>query len=334
MANLYITEQGAVLRKTGDRLLVEKDDKILLDVQCHKIETVLIFGNVQFTTQAVHELFEHGIELALLTMKGKLIGQLTPVMPKNIKLRMAQYDRYHEPEFLLSTSRAIVTGQLRNCFELIKRFGYYHKNIDLASEMKSLQNKLDSVGDYGDPQALLGLEGSAARIYFAAFSKMIQSASLTFTERKKHPAPDPVNALLSFGYTLLFNEINSLLDAIGFDPYIGFYHKIEYGRPSLACDLIEEFRAPVIDRFTLSLINNKTLGSDDFYHHRASGGMYLKRESLKTYLKKYEHFIQREFSHPELGEKANFRQAIRHQAHKLATAITDWGEYRPLIFNK
>ena len=225
MANLYLTEQGAVLCKTGDRLLVKKDDEIILDVQCHKIETVLIFGNVQFTTQAVHELFEHGIELALLTMRGKLIGQLTPLMPKNINIRMAQYERYHDPEFALSFSKAIVIGKIRNSLEQIKRFGYSHKNVDFAQQIKSLQSKIDSVGECRTPKTLLGLEGTAARVYFGTLSKMIQGDGFLFAERKKHPATDPVNALLSFGYTLLFNEINSILDGIGFDPYIGFYHK-------------------------------------------------------------------------------------------------------------
>ncbi len=334
MANLYLTEQGAVLRKTGDRLLVEKDGQVLLDVQCHKIDTVLIFGNVQFTTQAVHELFEHGIELALLTTTGKLIGQLTPIMPKNIELRMAQYKRYHEPEFVLAVSKAIVSGKLYNALKQIKLFGYYHKNIDLSAEEKSLQDKTDSVGRCASTEKLLGIEGSAAKVYFGALGKMILVDNLTFTSRKKRPATDPINALLSFGYTLLFNEINSLLDGIGFDPYIGFYHKLEYGRPSLACDLIEEFRAPVIDRFTLSLVNNRSIGPHDFYRHTASGGMYLKRDGLKVYFEKYEKFMQQEFIHPEAEEKLTFRKALRHQAHKLARAIKDGATYQPITFGK
>ena len=331
MANLYITEQGAVLRKTGDRLIVEKNSEVLLDVQCHKIETVLIFGNVQFTTQAVRELFEHNIELALLTTTGRLIGQLTPIMSRNIELRLAQYQRLHEPEFTLAFSKAIVTGKLSNSIAMLKNFTYYHKDIDLTVEIKSCQKRLAAVDNCQSAKALLGLEGVAAKAYFQAFARMILNDNLTFTVRKKHPAPDPVNALLSFGYTLLFNEINSLLDGLGFDPYIGFYHKIEYGRPSLACDLQEEFRASLIDRFTLSLLNNRILSKADFYLH-PSGSMYLQRESLKIYLEKYEHFMQAEFTSSQIEGKATFRKAIRQQIQQAARVIKGGGLYRSLIF--
>ncbi len=332
MANLYLTEQGATLRKTGDRLLVEKDNDLILDVQCHKIDTILIFGNVQFTTQAVHELFEHGIELALLTKKGKLVGQLTPVMPKNIELRIKQYQRQQESDFVLSTSKAIISGKFCNSLAHIKLFSYYHKNLDLKAEISNISDRLKSIDDYNTLEMLLGLEGGIARVYFNAFSKMILSDGFCFTARKKHPATDPVNALLSFGYTLLFNEINSLLDGIGFDPYIGIYHQIRYGRPSLACDLIEEFRAPVIDRFTLSLINSKTISSDDFYKSSKTGGMYLRREALKVYLKKYENNMLREFQHPINNSKLNFRKAIRNQVQLMANCIKTGLIYKPLIF--
>jgi CRISPR-associated protein Cas1 len=122
------------------------------------------------------------------------------------------------------------------------------------------------------------------------------------------------------------------LDGIGFDPYIGFYHKLEYGRPSLACDLIEEFRAPVVDRFTLSLVNNRTIGPNGFYTRPASGGMYLTRDALKLYLEKYEGFLQREFPHPKGEGKLSFRMAIREQVHKMAKAVKDGDIYEPMIF--
>jgi len=323
-----------VLCKTGNRILVKKDDETLLDIQCHKIETILIFGNVQFTTQAVHELFKHNIELALLTVKGRLVGQLTPIMPKNIKLRMAQYESYNDSAFRLSSARAIVAGKIHNSLAHVRSFTYYHKDKNLKPEIESLKLKLDSVDNFESVEKLMGLEGSAARVYFKAFGKMIISEGLTFTERKKHPAPDPVNALLSFGYTLLFNEINSFLDGIGFDPYIGIYHEIDYGRPSLACDLIEEFRAPIIDRFTLSLINGNNVSADDFYYHNPSGSMYLKRESLKSYLEKYEHLMMSKFSHHDMGEDITFRQAMRNQVGSIGKTFTEGEKYKPLRFSK
>ncbi|MBW2739371.1 MAG: CRISPR-associated endonuclease Cas1 [Deltaproteobacteria bacterium] len=129
MANLYLTEQNSILRKTGDRLIVQKQDEILLDVQCHKIDAVLIFGNVQFTTQAVHELFEHGIEMAILSRRGRLIGQITSPATKNITLRIQQFEKYTDNEFRLKLSVEIVTGKINNSLKVIRHFSYNHPDI-------------------------------------------------------------------------------------------------------------------------------------------------------------------------------------------------------------
>jgi len=131
MANLYLTEQGSVLRKKGERLIVGKDEQVLLDVECHKIDAVLIFGNVQFTTQAVHELFEQGIELAILTRTGKLIGQITSPTPKNIELRVNQFKKYEDPDFKLSFSKRIVKGKIRNSLQMLSNVQKVrHKGFD------------------------------------------------------------------------------------------------------------------------------------------------------------------------------------------------------------
>lgn len=145
MANLYLTEQGSVLHKTGNRLIVEKDDVILLDVQCNKIDTVLIFGNVQFTTQAVKELFEHGIEMALLTTSGRLIGQITSPFTKNVDLRLAQYERYRDSSYVLKTSKKIVAGKIQNGVELLRRFSYNHPDRSLQEEARQLERLRDEV---------------------------------------------------------------------------------------------------------------------------------------------------------------------------------------------
>jgi len=330
MANLYITEQGSVLCKTGDRLIVRKDKEVLLDVSCHKIETILIFGNVQFTTQAVSELFEHGIEMALLSRTGRLKGQLTPPMPKNIELRMAQYERYKDSDFVLKLSKAIVSGKIKNCLALLERFRHNHPETDLEIEINSLKRSVLEVEHRKTIQELMGVEGSAARIYFNGFARMNLSG-FSFDGRRKRPATDPINGLLSFGYTLLFNELSSLMDGIGFDPYLGFFHQIDYGRPSLAADLIEEFRAPVIDRFTLRLINNRTFSLEDFFLHEGSGSMHLKREGLKRYFEEYEKYMAQEFKHPVV-QRATFRKIFQEQAHRLAKTIRQEEEYIPFSF--
>lgn len=329
MANLYLTEQGSVLRKTGDRLVVQKDDEVLLDVQCSKIDAVLIFGNVQFTTQAVHELFEHGIEMALLTRTGRLIGQLTSPATKNIELRVEQFRRHGDEKFRFDFSKAVISGKATNCLNIIRSFSNNHQEIDLAGETAGIEASLISVNNADSVSSLRGFEGNAARIYFEGFGKMILGG-FSFTGRKKHPSTDPVNALLSFGYTLIFNEISSLLDGLGFDPYLGYFHEVEYGRASLACDIQEEFRASV-DRLTLNLINNNMLKEDDFFKNSKDGSVYLKREAMKKYFEEYEKYISREFKHYETSENTTLRKCFRSQAERLAGYIKGEKDYTPFM---
>jgi len=333
MANLYLTEQNSILRKSGDRLIVEKGDETLLEVQCHKIDSVLIFGNVQFTTQAVHELFQHGIELAILTRTGKLIGQITSPTTKNISLRIQQFKKYEDNAFRLALAKVIVAAKLRNSLAVIRLFSFNHPENGFETEVNALKARLNNIEAMTLIEQLMGLEGSAASTYFSAFSRMILGDEFSFPGRKKHPAPDPVNALLSLSYTMIFNEISSLLDGLGFDPYLAYCHSIDYGRASLASDLMEEFRAPIADRLVLNLINNRILKQEDFYSipNPKDGGVYLKRDPLKRYFVEYEGALNREFTHPDTKEKTTFRKCFRLQAERLALTIQNDSTYMPFL---
>ena len=344
MANLYLTEQGAVLRKSSDRLIVTKDKATLLEVPCHAIDAVLIFGNVQFTTAAVRELMEHNIEMALFTRRGKLLCQLTPPMGKNVPMRLAQYERARDPAFTLAFAKQVVTAKVRNGLTLVRQYAYNHPDADLQRALDELAGYTERIAAATTTDELFGVEGNAARIYFTAFSRMLRGA-VKFPGRRKRPAPDPVNALLSFGYTLLFNEIASLLDGVGFDPHIGFFHRPDYGRASLAADLVEEFRAPVVDRLTLRLLNTRVFTPDDFYLQTNSGSMYLQRDSLRKYFTAYEELLGEPLT--ELGKgtedtansatapaadaaaHAHFRSAFRRQVYRLQAVVIDGAAYAP-----
>lgn len=328
MANLYLTEQRSVLRKTGDRLIVQKDDEILLDVQCHKIEAVLLFGNVQFTTQAVHELFEHGIEMAILTRTGRLVGQITSPATKNITLRIQQFRKYEDDEFRLRLAKEIVAGKISNSLHITRMFSYNHQDIDLKAESAALGAKLAGVKAAAGIDQLLGIEGDAAKTYYNGFGKMLLG-EFGFTGRKKRPPTDPVNSILSLSYTMIFNEIASLLDGLGFDPYLGYFHSVTYGRASLAADLMEEFRAPVADRLTLRLVNNRIFSQDDFRTNPRGGAVYFKREALKHYFAEYESMLNHEFMLPATGERATLRKCFRRQAELMAATIRDDVPYEP-----
>lgn len=200
MANLYITEQNSILRKTGNRLILEKDDKILLDVQCHKIDAVLIFGNVQFTTQAVNELFDQGIEMSILSRNGRLKGQISSPFTKNIELRLMQFKLYWDDTFRLNVSKAILSGKIQNSLNMIRRFAYNHAEIGLSEELSdiaAIQKMIDAATMLDQ---LFGMEGSAAKFHFKALGKMVLK-EFAFEHRSKRPPKDPVNALILFPTT-------------------------------------------------------------------------------------------------------------------------------------
>lgn len=326
MANLYITEQNAWIRKRGDRVVVEKDDATLLEIPYFKIDTVLLYGNVQFTTQALGLLLDHGVELALLTTSGRLRGQLTPPKAKNITLRMAQYERSACEDFCLNFARELVRGKIENSAAHLRRFRHNHPEVIELSDITNLETHAAQVQSVAGIESLRGVEGTAAARYFRALQNMVPE-ELGFEGRRRRPPPDPVNALLSFGYVIVGNELQALLDAIGFDPYLGFYHQVDYGRPSLALDLLEELRPALVDRLTVRILNLRLLTAEDFETHPRRGAR-LSRDGKKRYFEFLEQELAREWE--EDGERWTFRSAFRRQAHRLARAIEHDEPYESL----
>ena len=325
MAFIYVTEQGAVLQKRGNRLVARKDEEVLVDMPAGKIDGVLIFGNVQFTTQALRIMMENGIELAFFSSRGRLLGQMTSPYPKNVPLRLAQYEKMLDENFVLEFSRNMARSKLENSVSFLKKFSRNHPDLDIGQEIEAIAGSIRSLESKTGVDSLLGVEGTAATVFFKAYGKMILR-EFEFEGRKKRPPTDPVNSLLSFGYTLIYNEISWLLDGMGFDPYMGFYHRPHYGHATLASDLMEQFRSPVVDRFTLNVVNNGIFKKEDFYHHAPSGGVYLTNESKKRYFAEYERFVRKESPTGD-GEVASYRKLFLRQAERLKTSLQTGEEY-------
>jgi CRISPR-associated protein Cas1 len=291
----------------------------------------MVFGNVQFTTQAVRLMLKQGVELALFTRRGKLLGQITDPATKNIDLRKAQFRRHTEASFVLELARILVSGKLANCLEFVRQFGHNHPETQLSSETDRLAALRARIEDASKLQELLGLEGSAARVYFQGFAKMVRH-SFAFEGRRRRPATDPVNALLSLGYTMVYNEIASLLDGMGFDPYLGYYHQPRHGHATLASDLLEEFRTPLVDRFTLKIVNNRMFQEGDFYLHGPSGGVFLTDAARNRYFAEYEQFITQPTACAGDQSESTFRQLFRRQAERLKRAVVECVPYKPFAF--
>ncbi len=329
MATLYITEQGATLRRTYSRLIIEKDEKVFLQVPIIKITNIVIFGRVLVTIPVLELMLNEGIPCAFLSMGCRLKGRLEPVQSKNVILRVKQYERAKNEKFRVQIAREIVYGKIRNQKRLIQRFTHNHPEIDFEEELRELDVSLKHLLLKNNISGIMGIEGQATAIYFRCYARLFKG-ELKFEQRLRRPPGNPVNALLSLGYTLLSNEYLALLASAGFDPYIGFYHGISYGRPSLTLDLVEELRHPVIDMLALDLIGRQMLKEQDFTGN-SDEGFFLGSEAKKIFFTQYEKRMNNEFQHPRTGASTTIRKIMQEQVYKLIDAVEGNRPYEPFI---
>lgn len=330
MGSLYITQQGAVLRKTSRRLVVYKGEEKITEIPVIKVDRVMLFGNVQVTAQTISFLLDSGVDICYLSSNGRYRGRLAAAESKNVLLRIAQYERHLDDDFQLQMSKSLVTAKIKNALGLIRRYRKRYPELDFSQEMALLDDALNGIESQTQVSSLLGVEGHATAVYFRAFGRMLRQEEMPFIKRTRRPPKNPVNALLSFGYTLVTNEILSFLFAVGFDPYIGYLHSLDYGRPSLALDMTEEFRHPVVDRFTLYLVNNNIISSIDF-DDRGEDGFFLTQDALKRYFQHYEKRINETFQDGDTGVDVSYRNLFRRQAYRLARSIKTGKSYEPYL---
>jgi CRISPR-associated protein Cas1 len=327
MAVVYIKEQGAIVHTRGARILVEKEDHLLLEIRLRETTGIAVFGNVQVTTQALSELLDHRIPLALYTRHGRLKGRLVPDLSGNVLLRVAQYRTSLDDSASLAFAQAVVRAKLRNAGKLLADYRTHYPSDSLAAACQSLDAAAAGVPAVAGHPELLGVEGSSAAIYFRAFAEMNRS-DLPFDGRRKHPATDPINALLSLGYTLAMNEIRAAAEGAGLEPHLGFLHKVDYGRPSLALDLLEPYRSPLVDRLTLRLVNERMLTAVDFAKRAPGagvGGVVLLPDSFRKYLEAYEAAV----SEPRERAPQGLRSAWCADVERLSAAIRDATPFVP-----
>jgi len=323
-ANIYITEQGASIKKRSETIIVEKDDKQLLEIECFKVDSILVFGNVQFSTQTLKALFEHGIELAIFSYSGKYLGRLFGSYSKNAPLRLKQHELLSDETFRLKFSREILSAKIENSLTMIDR-SLEARKMDQDESLENLMKRWLAKVSIADSQdSLLGLEGSFAREYFERFGRLINKP-FEWHGRKMHPSPDPVNALLSLTYVFVTNRLHSQLEGIGLDPYMGFFHVVDYSRPSLAIDMIEVLRAPLCDRFVLTLLSRRIFKPDDFENDK-SGGVRLLHKGFRKYIGRFEQEMQRSIKAGELD--TTFNDIIRDSVRNCEDFIMNCGNVK------
>lgn len=332
MGTVYITADDAFVGKTDERLLVKANKDKLLDVPLIKVEGIVVLGRATVSPAVVNELLERHIPLSFLTETGRYLGRLEPEMTKNIFVRKAQWQAAGETEKAVHLVRGFVRGKLKNYRMMLLRQGRKYSELDIDKGVSRIENAIAPIDQTNKIDSLRGLEGAGSAGYFSAFNQMIRSEGFSFNGRNRRPPIDPVNALLSFGYSLLRHDIQSAVNVVGFDPYLGYLHCQHYGRPGLALDLMEEFRPLVVDAVVLSAINLRKLAPADFTTEPLSNAVLLSKEGRREFLKLYEEKKQSKFKHPVLGKQCTYQEAFEIQARLVAKYLMDEIEkYPPLV---
>ena len=332
---LYITRDGAYLHKQRETLLVEQtiegERKKLLQVPIHSVGHIFCFGNVMVSPQLMGFCGESGTQLAFYDMFGRFQARVVGKQTGNVLLRRAQFRCADSGKSHIA--RNIVAAKVQSSrIVLLRHLRTYGANTDVSAAANRLRQIVTELKNQTASDRIRGFEGEAARHYFGVFNQMITAQSgFVFDGRTRRPPKDPVNAMLSFMYSLLSKEISGALQGVGLDPQVGFLHEERPGRDSLALDLLEEFRAPIVDRLVLTLINRQQVKVGDFSTDML-GGVLMKEDARRLLLQSWRAKKQEEITHPFLGEKVAVGLLPHVQAMLLAQHLRgDLVEYPPYV---
>jgi len=318
---LYVQGQGHSIGLKGDVLEIRNRKEVVNTVRLREVSQVSLFGAVQLSAQALREVAARDVTILHLSYGGWLAAITTPPPHKNIELRRRQFQVADNPRLCLHLSRAFVSGKIRNSRTLLRRNARDLQD-NVIHRLAEWRRKAERAGGLNE---LLGIEGLAARDYFANFSRMLKSntdgvAKFDLSSRNRRPPRDPINALLSFVYAMLAKDMVVTLVRVGFDPYLGFYHQPRYGRPALALDLMEEFRPLIADSVVINSINNGEIKPTDFIAR--AGSVALRADARKRLLAAYERRLDTEVIHPRFGYAISYRRVFEVQARLLARFLS------------
>ncbi len=324
MAVLYIKDQGAVVQKRSERIAVTKGAATLLEIPVACIENIAVIGNIQVTTQALHMLMANGIDVSYFSFSGRYLGQTGAEFSRNIFLRFAQYALYNQTDRRLAIARDIVSNKISNQIAMIKRYRWGENGHDWKADIKQLERFRGTLAQKQTANGIMGVEGICSNIYFGAFGAMFH-CDFSFHGRNRRPPRDPINVLISLGYTFLTKEVSSALEAESFEMYLGFLHGIKYGRKSLPLDIVEEFRQPVVDRFVISACNKRMMNPYDFEDDGEA--IILNEEGFKKFCREFERWLGG-------AGGTNFRTQIKEQAAMLKNTVLKQQPYKPFRFEE
>ncbi|MBN8727979.1 MAG: CRISPR-associated endonuclease Cas1 [Xanthomonadales bacterium] len=319
---LYIQHYSAKLAKKGDELEVaDKDGRVLATARVREVSQVVIQGNIYVTTPCLQELMQRGIPITWHSYGGFFFGHTQGNGHKNVELRTAQFRASFDDRMCLRIARGLVAAKISNCRTQLRRnWKPEDKPERLLADLKRVREQAERANSL---EVLLGLEGHAAALYFGQFRQTLKPltpddeavTAFDFTQRNRRPPADPVNAMLSFAYTMLARTWTTVLSAVGFDAFRGFYHQPRYGRPALALDMMEPFRPLLADSVVMQVINNGEVHPTDFVS--VAGSVNLDAGGRKRFIGAFERRLSHEITHPLFGYRLSYRRLLELQARLL-----------------
>lgn len=327
MSNLYINENGAVVGVSDGKCQITKGGEVIDSIPVNTLDGITILGKSQLTTQMVEYCLTNGIAVSYFSKGGKYFGRLESGEHANATRQRLQCKLYEE-DFAMKFSKNIVAAKIYNQKVVLNRYAV-SRDIDCDDNIKNiniLKKKAESAKTFSD---LGGYEGMAARLYFEGLGKCVDE-EFTFSKRSRRPPKDEFNSMIGLGYTILIREIQCQLESHGLNAYLGFMHRDRYNAPSLACDLVEEWRAIIVDATVMSLISRHMIHKEHF--DRDSEAVYLNREGCKIFLNWLERKLNTKIQYIAGVESMDFRHAIDAQIISLIDAMdnNDAGLYQPI----
>ena len=324
---LYVTEQGATIGIRGGRVRITHRNKEILQVRAIDVSQISVYGNVQLTSQLMRAAFSRQIPVCWFSYGGWFQGIAEGLPSKHVELRRRQAGIAAQAG--LPVARRLVEGKIRNCRTFLRR----NSRTDTGPVLPQLKRLADQAVSATSVESLLGIEGTAARLYFGRFAGMLKNDELgTFdvNGRNRRPPRDPVNCLLSYAYSLLVKDLTATVLGVGFDPYLGLYHRPRFGRPALALDLAEEFRPLIADSVVVNVINNGEIRSTGFVVR--AQGVALNHQARRSFLAAYERRLNHEITHPTYKYRITYRRVLEVQARMLgAYLLGEIPEYVPFM---
>lgn len=323
---LYLMDQGLVLAKEDKRLKVIKQGQTINTVPITKIDQIFIFGNIQITTQAMRLCLENNLPIVLFSSIGKYYGSLESFSQVKVHLHKKQFEITQNRDFRLSIAKSIVKGKIKNSKVVLQKYNRRNDSMldDIIIFINAMIQKVDRAKDINE---LMGIEGLASARYFAAFRMLIPD-EWKFERRSKYPPADPVNSMLSYGYTLLFHNIYGMVRSQGLHPFFGFLHEPKEGHPTMVSDLMEEFRAPVVDATVLNLISRRILSTEDFYYSEGDNiSCFLSDSARRFFIRALENKMNSSITHSVTGSKADYRRCMALQVRSMKRLIEGIEKY-------